>query len=168
MKKMILSILALILILFTNSLLAKGYIKHLSEAGSSPAATIEQVSWIAGHWKGEAFGGLTEEIWSPPQAGSMMASFRLIVDNQVKFYEIEIIREVNNSLILELKHFSSELKGWEEKDRRVSFPLVEIADRAVYFDGMTFLNINKKEMHIYVNIEDEGKQSEVLFIYKKE
>jgi hypothetical protein len=157
----------LTLAIFSNSALAKGFIKHLPENNSSPVATIDQVNWIAGHWKGKAFGGVTEEIWSPAQGGSMMATFRLIVDNQVKFYEIEIIRQINSSLVLELKHFSNELKGWEEKNEVVSFPLVEIMDKAVYFDGMTFLNISEKEMHIYVDIEDNGKHSEVLFIYKK-
>ena len=37
-----------------------------NENEGSPEATLKDVAWIAGHWKGEAFGGITEEIWSPP------------------------------------------------------------------------------------------------------
>ena len=39
---------------------------------------LENIAWIAGTWHGEAFGGQTEEIWSEPSGGSMMASFKLI------------------------------------------------------------------------------------------
>ena len=156
-----------LLVLFAGITSASENIRHLADVQKSPQASIEQVAWIAGHWKGEAFGGITEEIWSPPQAGSMMASFRLINKDKVSFYEIEIIREVNGSLVLELKHFHNDLKGWEIKDEVVSFPLVEITKNAVYFDGMTFKNISKNEMHVIVAVEDKGKLSEVLFSYKK-
>ena len=65
---------------------------------------LKNIAWIAGTWHGEAFGGQTEEIWSEPSGGSMMASFKLINDGKVTFYEIEIIREIENTLILQLKH----------------------------------------------------------------
>lgn len=35
----------------------------------------------------------------------MVATFKLIDGDNVVFYEIEIIREIENSLILQLKHF---------------------------------------------------------------
>jgi hypothetical protein len=155
------------LVLFSGLSIASENIRHLKPGEKSPLASIDQVAWIAGHWKGEAFGGITEEIWSPPQAGSMMASFRLINKGVVSFYEIEIIREINGSLVLELKHFNNDLKGWETKDEVVSFPLVKITKDTVYFDGMTFKNISKNEMQVFVAIEDNGKNSEVLFSYKK-
>jgi hypothetical protein len=39
-----------------------------------------------------------------------MAPFKLVTDNKVSFYEIEIIREIDDSLILQLKQFNSDLK----------------------------------------------------------
>ena len=149
------------------SLLADGNIKYLADGDASPKAKIDQVSWIAGNWEGEAFGGQTEEIWSKPSAGSMMAVFKLTKDNQVSFYEIEIIREVNNSLVLELKHFSKELEGWEDKKEKVSFPLVKLGENVVYFDGMTFKKISDDILHVFVDIEDKGKHTEVLFEYNQ-
>ncbi len=156
-----------ILILLTFSVLSEENIKYLSKGVSSPAAKIDQVSWIAGHWKGNAFGGEIEEIWSKPSAGSMMAVFKLSKDKQVNFYEIEIIREVNNTLVLELKHFSNELKDWEEKTEKVSFLLVELGKNVAYFDGMTFKKIGRDVLHVFVDIEDKGKHSEVLFEYNR-
>ena len=129
---------------------------------------LENIAWIAGNWKGEAFGGQTEENWSEPSAGSMMATFKLINDGKVTFYEIEIIREIENSLVLQLKHFSNNLKGWETKDETVDFPLVEITKNKVVFEGMTFEKISENEMNVYVDIKENEKVETVKFNYKKQ
>lgn len=128
---------------------------------------LENIAWISGTWHGEAFGGKTEEIWSEPSAGSMMATFKLINDGKVTFYEIEIIREVENSLVLQLKHFGPDLKGWETKDETIDFPLKEITSTKVVFEGMTFEKVSDKEMNVYVDIEENGKTETVKFNYKK-
>ncbi|WP_431135202.1 DUF6265 family protein [Psychroserpens mesophilus] len=130
---------------------------------------LENCAWIAGNWKGEAFGGQTEENWSEPSGGSMMATFKLINDGKVSFYEIEIIREIENSLVLQLKHFDNDLKGWETKNETVDFPLKEITKNRVIFEGMTFEKVNDNEMNVYVDIENkEGDIQIVTFNYKKE
>ncbi|WP_299094825.1 DUF6265 family protein [Winogradskyella sp.] len=129
---------------------------------------LENVSWIAGTWHGEAFGGITEEIWSEPSGGSMMATFKLIVDEKVQFYEIEVIREIEDSLILQLKHFDSDLKGWETKNETIDFPLIEITETKVIFEGMTFEKISSNEMNVYVDIKNDDDTIEtVKFNYKK-
>jgi hypothetical protein len=129
---------------------------------------LENIAWIAGTWHGEAFGGQTEEIWSEPSGGSMMATFKLINDGKVTFYEIEVIREIENSLILQLKHFGPDLKGWETKDETVNFPLKEITENKVVFEGMTFEKVSSTEMNIYVDIKEKGETETVKFNYKKE
>lgn len=138
-----------------------------NDSAGSPNATLTATAWLAGHWRGEAFGGITEEIWTPPLGGSMMGVFKLVSDNKVSFYEIETIREVNNTLLLQLKHFHRNLKGWEEKDETVDFRLVKVTDNKVYFDGFTIERISDTEINMYVVIEDGGQQSEVKFNYKR-
>jgi len=128
---------------------------------------IENISWIAGTWHGEAFGGQVEEIWSEPSAGTMMATFKFINEGRVSFYEIEIIREVENTLMLQLKHFRPDLKGWENKNATVDFPLIEITENKAVFEGMTFEKISNTEMNVYVDIEENGKVETVTFSYKK-
>lgn len=129
---------------------------------------LDNISWISGHWKGEAFGGITEENWSKPSAGSMMATFKLIDKGHVVFYEIEIIREIENTLILQLKHFNNDLKGWETKDETVDFPLKEITETKVVFKGMTFEKISNNEMNVYVDMhQKDGTIDVVKFNYKK-
>ena len=133
------------------------------------APKLENIAWISGTWHGEAFGGITEEIWSKPSGGSMMASFKLINDGKVTFYEIEVIREIENTLILQLKHFGPDLKGWETKDETVDFPLKEITENKVVFEGMTFEKISEDQMNIYVDIKnDKGEVEVVKFNYNKD
>ena len=161
--------LSVVLLLFLNSSIA--FSQHtitLAKGESSPSAKLSDISWIQGHWTGEAFGGITEEIWSPPAGDSMMFVFRLIVDDKIKFYEAGHIQQTDGTLILRLKHFHGDFKGWEEKDDTVDFKLVRIDAGRAYFDNFTFEKVSEKEMNIYVVIGDkDGKTNEVKFNYKK-
>ena len=140
-----------------------------AEGNRSPKASLSDVSWIQGHWKGEAFGGITEEIWSPPLGDSMMFSFKLVVDNKVSFYEIGHIQQQGETLLLQLKHFGGDLKGWEEKDEMENFKLVKLDGNRIYFDDFTFERINTDEINLYVVIGNEdGSHEEVRFNYKRQ
>lgn len=152
--------------IFTSS--AQNNTLKFAESTVSPKANLDQVSWIAGHWKGEAFGGITEEIWSPPLGDSMLFSFKLVVDNKTVFYEIGGIRTVDDTLLFQLKHFGPDFKGWEEKEETIDAKLISITENRVYFDGFTFECINEKEMNIYVVIEENNTTEEVKFNYKKQ
>ena len=139
----------------------------MPDNSSSPKASLSSIEWMAGHWRGTAFGGVTEEIWAPPLGGSMMFSFRLIVDGTVSFYELGHIREVDGTLIYELKHFNSDLKGWETKDEVQQFRLIKLEKNRVYFEGFTFERISDKEVNIYAAIgNEEGGSEEVQFNFK--
>jgi hypothetical protein len=134
---------------------------------TSPKATIADVSWMAGYWQGEIWGGQAEEIWSTPLAGSMMASFKFSADQQVKFYELITLFEQEGSLVLRLKHFSAELQGWEEKEAYMEFKLVKLGDNEVYFQGYTYRLVSPNELHVFVVIEDKGTKTETKFAFKR-
>lgn len=135
----------------------------------APKATLEDAAWIAGHWKGEELGGIAEEIWSPPLGGSMMFVFKLVVDGKVSVYEIGHIQESGKTLLLQLKHFNSNLKGWEAQDETVDFKLVRVEGERLYFDEFTFERVSQDELAVYVVIEQEdGRKEEVKFNYKRQ
>jgi len=164
------SLFIFIILLLSSQLYAQDKFSNTlfyDDSTGSPNATLAATSWVAGHWRGEVFGGIAEEIWTPPLGGSMMCVFKLISDNKVNFYEIVTISEVDNTLILKLKHFHANLKGWEEKDETVDFRLVKVTENKVFFDGFTFERISDTEINMYVVIEDGGQQSEVKFNYKQ-
>jgi hypothetical protein len=164
-------IVLLLLLLIASSTAAQKLVTEniysLGDSAKSPAASLNDVSWIAGHWKGEALGGVVEEIWSTPLGNSMMCAFKLVVDNKVKFYELEVIYEETGTLILKLKHFHGDLKGWEEKDETVDFPLVKIVENKAYFDGLTFERIGNYKMNVYVLFDKDGSYTEMKFSYTK-
>ena len=99
--------------------------------------------------------------------GSMMFVFRLVNDKQVSFYEIGHIREVNETLLLQLKHFHGDLKGWETKDQTVDFKLVKIEDNRVFFEGFTIEKINGDELNMHVLLGENEEDNEVTFAYKR-
>lgn len=138
-----------------------------SENESSPKAKLQDVAWISGHWIGEAMGGQVEEVWTPPLGGSMMGSFKLVVDGKVVFYELETITEQNETLILRIKHFNDDLKGWEEKEETEDFKLVKLTEGAAYFDQLTFKKNGDNQLNIYVIIATEKGEEEVLFQYQR-
>ncbi|MEM6722759.1 MAG: DUF6265 family protein [Bacteroidota bacterium] len=138
-----------------------------NEAQGSPAASLEQLNWISGYWKGEAFGGTTEEVWTPALGGSMMCTFKAAVDGKIQFYELLTISEVDHTLILRLKHFDGELKGWEAKDETIDFKLVKMTKDHVYFDQFTFEKVGKKRMNLYVVFDEGNGEQEMKFEYKK-
>ncbi len=140
---------------------------QLKEGQQSPNANLDDVSWISGYWKGEALGGIAEEIWSPALGGSMMFSFRLVNDGKVTFYEVGHIKQIDSTLILQLKHFNGDLTGWETKDETVDFKLVKIEKDRVFFEGLTMEKIGKDEMLVSVVINEDEKSQELDFNYKR-
>lgn len=132
----------------------------------SPAVQIDELAWIAGNWQGEAFGARTEEVWNLPSGGSMMGMFKLFSDKEVMFYELMTIRQTGKTILMQLKHFNNDLKGWEEQNETVDFKFVKIDKNIVYFDGLTFERVSENEMNVYVVIEeDKGSVTEEKFAY---
>jgi hypothetical protein len=134
-----------------------------------PSAKIQDAAWIAGHWQGQALGGFCDEHWSKPMAGAMMGMFRLVKDEKVVFYEFFRLAEEDGSLMLRLKHFHSNLKGWEQKDDTVNFPLVKIGPNDLVFDGIAFRKTGPDEIIVTVMIGGQGGASprEEKFVYKR-
>ena len=49
-------------------------------------ATVDQLAWIAGAWKGTLNDRTIEQTWSAPLGGSMLAMYRSVRDNKVTLY----------------------------------------------------------------------------------
>lgn len=161
-------IIPILLLLASQGILSQNTVSLPDEA-TSPDAQLSEIAWMEGHWKGEAFGGITQEIWGPPLGGSMMFSFKLIVDNEIGFYELGHIRQVDKTLIYELKHFHKDLKGWEEKDEVQQFKFVKQDGDRMYFEGFTFEKVSDNEINIYALIEnEEGTADEVQFNFTRD
>jgi len=149
----------LVAVFFTTAVLAEDKIEVMSleEGVSSPVASIDDIAWLAGRWEGAGLGGLAEEVIAPAVDGQMMGMFRHAdSDGKLVFYEFYLFAEVDDSLVLRIKHFSPELKGWEDKGDYVEFPLVAVEENAVYFDGLTYKLTGENELRSAVNVEGQG------------
>jgi len=136
---------------------------------SPPPATLADVAWLEGSWRGIGLGGLVEEIWSAPAGGSMMGMFRLLVDGAAVFYEFELIVEDKGSLLLRLKHFNRDFSGWEEKVESVDFPLVWKDGRNMHFEGLSFQPRGDDTLTVYVAIRTrDGGYREEVFSYTRD
>tara|TARA_R110000868_G_scaffold28633_2_gene107156 strand:+ start:6052 stop:6540 length:489 start_codon:yes stop_codon:yes gene_type:complete len=141
----------------------------LPENAVPPKASLADASFMTGHWKGQDFGGTTEEIWTAGEGNSMLFTFRLVIDGKVNFYEIGHIIEDGDSLLLQLKHFGGDLKGWEEKEETEDFKLVKKEANKIYFDGLTYEKVNENELNAYVLVKNkDGTQEEMKFNFKRQ
>jgi len=111
-----------------------------AEGHEPPAAQIEDVAWLAGHWSGSGIEGApAHEAWLPPTGNTMVGLFvQEHADGGLMFTEHMYISEVDGSLAVRLKHFNPDLTGWEEKDDMVTFRLVALEPCAAYFSALTY------------------------------
>jgi hypothetical protein len=138
-----------------------------SAAAERPRATLADMKWLEGRWVGAAFGGKTEEQWSAPDGGAMVGWYRLVKDGKPVFYELMTVVEKDGSLVMRLKHFHADLKGWEEKDEVREFALVAKEEGAMHFEGMSF-HPKGDALTVYLAIEHEdGKVTEEKFEYAR-
>jgi hypothetical protein len=134
----------------------------------SRPARLEAVGWLAGRWIGEGLGGLGEEIWSEPRAGVMLGLYRHFVGGKLVFFEVMMIAEERDTLVLKLKHFGPDFKGWEPKDEHVAFPLIEAEPRAARFDGLAYLGQKDGSLRILLKMKSpDGHLREEEFRMKR-
>jgi hypothetical protein len=141
---------------------------QLRQDERSPPASIRDMSWLAGTWRGTGFGGDIEEIWSAPRNGEMIGMYRMLKDGSPALYELLVLSEVDGSLVLRLRHFDAQFHGWEERDASVAFAFVAERERRMYFSGLTFERHSGGDLVIYVAIESQdGSLHEEAFRYKR-
>lgn len=138
---------------------------HYNDEKGSPKATLQDIKWFQGIWKGQDGNSFSEEIWSAPGGKTMHFSFKMWNENEVIFYEIGHVVEKDKSLELQIKHFDKDLKGWEKQEESENFKLVKIDKNRIYFDKITYEKISDQEMNVYVY--DEESKRELQFNLKK-
>jgi hypothetical protein len=141
--------------------------RQLEANGKPPPATIADIAWLQGHWRGTALGGDTEEMWMPPQHGVMLGMYRLIRNGAPVFYELLTMSEEQGSLVLNLKHFEPNLTSWEEKAESRRFKLVAKEPGIMYFEGMTFIRSSDDTVTVYVAIQRGEQVTEERFDYRR-
>jgi hypothetical protein len=159
---------AVVLSLVVSSTAAADRIRSLSESAKPGPGTIAQVAWLAGRWVGEGFGGKLEEVWSPPDHGTMVGHFFASDEKGISFIELVEIKEESGTLSYHVKHFNPDYIGWEDKDKFITFPLVSIDGRFIYFDGLTIRRLDSKSQVHYLRMKHkDGTIEDVTLNYHR-
>jgi hypothetical protein len=139
----------------------------LSPGRASPPATVA-AAWLAGHWTGEALGGVAEEVWTPARDGEMLGMYRLSRDGSAVMYELMTLAEADGTLLLRIKHFGRGLVGREALDEAAEFPLVGAADGLLQFAGLTIRREGDDAVTVFVALgAQEGSPREAAFRYRR-
>lgn len=133
-----------------------------------PTATLADAAWLEGDWRGRGLGADVQDLWTAPMGGAMLGASRVVRDGTVVFYEILTLLEKDESLLLRLKHFHPDLKGWEERDETRDFRLLRLADDELWFDGMTFRRLDEDRLEVWVAIGGkDGSVREEQFLFER-
>ncbi len=63
------------------------------------AATVADLAWMSGHWKGTVDGTVMEEIWTDPRGGMLLGMHRDAGANGKTFFEFLRIEETKEGLV---------------------------------------------------------------------
>ena len=142
-----------------RSLLAALALLLTLSAFAETPASVDDMAWLAGRWTGTGLGGRCEEVWSPPDAGVMLGTFRLIRDGKPVFYEFLTVSVVEDRLVMRLKHFNPDMTGWETPEKFVEFKHVRTAGNTVEFEGLKFRRDD--DDHLTITLRLRGKDGAV-------
>lgn len=140
---------------------------QLQEGATSPPATIEDAAWLEGHWEGDLEGAHQQHMVYSAASGHMPGFVRAWGENgDIWFYEIAVFAEVNNSLELRVKHFTSNLVGWEGQEEFIARRLVKLTDEALFFDGATFVKNGPDDHIVYYRIPDGEREGDIVVVHQ--
>lgn len=105
------------------------------QAPAPEAATLEDLAWMAGHWRGESerLGGTAEEGWLAPSGGSMAGVFRLVSNGRARVFELVLIEQEEEGIFLRFKHVGPGWKAWEEN--ALEYRLTELEGERAAFES---------------------------------
>lgn len=115
---------------------------------SNRTVSIADAAWLAGRWVGEGFDGQMEETWAPPVGGQMIGHFRYWREDQPQFYELLLLDVIDEGLRMRVKHFGTDMVGWEEKDDWITFEPVSVEPDALLFNGLEIRRVNDERIVI--------------------
>lgn len=101
-------------------------------AQAGPAANIKQLHFLTGNWIGKFGPADIEENWLAPEGGSIVAMVRVRPDDSAtSFYEIVMIEESGDTLVLNVNQFGPGFTSRREAPQHME--LEEITSNSVKF-----------------------------------
>lgn len=131
----------------------------MSTTTQAAQATLADLDWMVGGWRGVLGEQTVEEAWSQPSGGTMSTMIRLNNPDSTYMVELIVIREVDGSLILHLRQFSPALELRLAQD----MPLADLQADSVRFEAqpdagikaLAYRNTGPNTMEVDVTVSDD-------------
>ncbi|MEL6109037.1 MAG: DUF6265 family protein [Planctomycetota bacterium] len=150
----------ILILLFTQLASAEKLTEHtlkMSLDAKAAKAELSQFAFLQGAWRGTGFGASCDEMWSAPNGDCMLGTFRLVDGGDLKFTEFFVLqRNSEGGVELRLKHFDAAFKGWETRDKHITFPLIKVEAKTAYFGGLTYAVQEDGSLKIWVAMKKEA------------
>ena len=136
----------------------------------NPKLSINALNWLAGQRQGPHDDGLLEQTWLSPRSGTITALVRSSEKSDTRFVEIIHVREVNDSLELNLQIFNNTLEPENisaTHSRIHTFKLSEVGKEFLAFKGVSegahrSLSYHRSEENFLIGIEtNDGEKIEI-------
>src|SRR5512147_711971 len=104
-------------------------------AQALPPTALQEMAFLAGHWRGERDGVTIEEMWLAPAAGVAEGMVRLIRDGVVGTIELLVATAERDRVVLRYNHFHPDYTTWES-DGPIALTLTEAGERRLIFTNL--------------------------------
>ncbi|HET9482933.1 MAG TPA: DUF6265 family protein [Xanthomonadales bacterium] len=132
----------------------------LLPAVAAPPGPAPDLSWLQGCWTGRGFGGDVAECWiAAPGSARMTGVFHLVQDGKAVVSEFFAVDRFGDAYELRLKHFHSDLRGWESQDEFVAFRYLRSGPNIVEFDGLSYRLDESGTLRVAVTTRRDGVAS---------
>jgi hypothetical protein len=129
-------------LIFINALLASPAAAQQPAPQVPPApvsapvrASLEDLAWLAGHWRDENATDLSEEVWTAPAGDTMLGMWRWVSKGQARVIELLMVRQEGEGVVMRFRHFDGALVAWEEKNAPFVLALVRRGPGEAVFEG---------------------------------
>jgi hypothetical protein len=146
----------------------RAMIKLATPGMAQPPATLADVAWLEGTWLGGMPDGPVEQVFQAPMFGQMPSFVRAWNKRGIIFYEIAMFVEAKGSLTLRLKHFTSALAGWEDKESYIERPLIAREHDRLYFHRATYVRTGADSYTVYfLNMDGDREQDTLVIPFRR-
>jgi hypothetical protein len=146
----------------------RALVRLATVGGVQPPATLADVAWLEGAWIGEMPDGPVENVFLAPRFGHMPTFIRAWNKTGITFYEIAMFAEVNGSIAIRLKHFMSDLVGFEARESYIEYPLVAKEGDKLFFHRATYVRTGADSYTCYfLYMEGEREMATIVIPFRR-
>ena len=121
----------------------------LAGAALAQASPVAQMNWLAGTWRSETNGSVTQEAFTPVADGELVSTLKMVRGGKPARYEMRIIRSEDGKVTFNELPFGGDLKSTQ---RPPAMDLISADATHVVFDGLAYEKTGDNTMTMTLEI----------------